>query len=101
MNLFNDSKKNSSSKLDDRNIALDMLKDSKFSINALAMATSEAINPQLRQILDTQLVEAVNEHHELSDIAINKSWYEAYEEPKQQLKDEIIEAKRLVSNDQE
>ncbi|MFL0250418.1 spore coat protein [Clostridium neuense] len=99
MNLFNESEKNSNLKLDDRSITVDMLKDSKFNITTLCNATSEAINPQLRQIIDTQLSMAINESHELCDIAIGKNWFEAYEDPEQQLKDDLNDSKRVLESE--
>ena len=60
---------NSNSNNNDKNIALDMLTASKASIGTLAKAAVEAVNPQLRQILSSQLTNTVNEHFRLSDIA--------------------------------
>lgn len=99
MNLFNESQKNSNLKLDDRSITFDILKDSKFNIAALSKMTSEAINPQLRQIIDTELSQAIIESHELCDICVNKNWIEAYEDPAQQLKDDLNDSKRILSSE--
>lgn len=99
MSLFNESQKNNNLKLDDRSITFDILKDSKFNITSLSKATAEAINPQLRQIIDTALSQAISESHELCDMCVNKNWFEAYEDPAQQLKDDLNDSKRTLSSD--
>lgn len=84
------------SDLSDKDIALDMLKDSKFNISTLSKAATEAVNPQLRQILNSQLSTSINEHYQLSDILISKNWYPAYADPNQQVKDEYNQAKEVT-----
>lgn len=69
--------------LSDKDIAFDMLKDSKFGLTGLTMALAETTNPQLRQMLGAQLNNCVVSHHRLSDIALNKGWYQAYASPMQ------------------
>lgn len=59
----------------DKTVAMDMLKDSKFCLSALAMAATESSNDQFRMFLTSGLQEAINEHFMLSDIVINKGWY--------------------------
>lgn len=71
--------------LDERDIAMDMLKDSKFGVTALSNAAAEAVNPDLRNMLRTQLDTAVKDHFELSDLMIRKGWYPAYASPQDQL----------------
>lgn len=71
--------------LSDKDIAFDMLKDSKFGLTSLAMTLAETTNPQLRQILTTQWNGCVTSHHKLSDLAVNKDWYQAYATPSQQV----------------
>lgn len=83
-------------KLEDKEVAQDMIKDSKFSISALSLAVSEAVNPELRQMLKQQLDQAVNEHFELADAAVNKGWYPAQDEPIEQLKRSYEKSQRLT-----
>lgn len=73
-------------KLTDQDIAADMLKDSKFSLNALAAAVPETSNPELRQILKQNLNNALKAHFRLSDIAINNAWYRPNLAPQDQLR---------------
>lgn len=91
----NSSGNNNNNNNNDKNIALDMLVSSKASIGTLAKAAVEAVNPQLRQILSCQLTNAVNEHFRLSDIAINKQWYNASLNPEQQIQQDVKEAQNL------
>ena len=59
-------------KLSEKDIAADMLKDSKFGVKSLSGAAAETVNPELRTMLRLQLDAAVKEHFELSDLAIKK-----------------------------
>lgn len=74
--------------LEEKDIALDMLKDSKFNVTSLANAAAEAVNPELRSLLRCQLDTAVKENFQLSDILIKKGWYPAFDNPQDQLKKE-------------
>lgn len=85
MGWFNDLLGSNNTKLTDQDIAMDMLKDSKFALGALAMAIPETSNPELRQILKKSMGEAVKAHFRLSDIAINNDWYKPGLNPQEQL----------------
>lgn len=76
--------------LTDKDIALDLMADSKATIAVLAKALTETTNPQLRDTLRNQLTACVNSHYRLSDIAIGKGWYDAYTDPKQQLQQDLF-----------
>ncbi|ABR36722.1 spore coat protein [Clostridium beijerinckii] len=78
-----------------RDIAQDMLKDSKFAVTSLAAAAAEAVNPELRELLRGQLDKAVAEHFELSDIVVDKGWYSAKEAPMEQLRNEYENSQNL------
>jgi similar to spore coat protein len=82
--------------LNDKDIAFDMLKDSKFGLTGLTMALAECTNPQLRQMLSAQLNNCINEHHRLSDIAINKNWYQAYADPMQQVQTDLQDTQPIM-----
>jgi similar to spore coat protein len=81
--------------LAERDIAQDMIKDSKFAVTSLSAAAAEAVNPELREILRGQLDKAVTEHFELSDLAVNKGWYPAQENPMEQLRTEYQNSQDL------
>jgi similar to spore coat protein len=83
--------------LSDKDIAFDMLKDSKFGLTGLTMALAESTNPQLRQMLSTQLNGCVLNHHKLSDIALRKDWYQAYATPTQQVLTDVQDSQNALS----
>lgn len=82
-------------KLEGKDIAQDMIKDSKFGVTSLAAASAEAVNPELREMLGQQLNKAVDEHFELSDMVINKGWYPAHEQPIEQIKKDYEKSQNL------
>lgn len=73
----------------DKDIAMDMLIDSKATLTTLSMALTETTNPRLREVLSGQLIACINSHYRLSDIAIAKGWYNASSDPYQQLQQEL------------
>ncbi|WP_097027663.1 spore coat protein [Clostridium peptidivorans] len=75
--------------LKEKDIALDLLASSKGTIATLAKVLTETTNPQLRDTLKSELNNCINSHYRLSDMAINKGWYNAYENPEQQLQQEL------------
>lgn len=93
---FLDNIMGSDNKLSDKDIAMDVLKDSKFGVESLSVAVSEAVDPQLRNMLSGQLTSAVNEHFKLSDMLIKKGWYPAYDSPDQQLRSGYNESQKSV-----
>jgi similar to spore coat protein len=80
----------------DKDIARDMIKDSKFGVTSLSAAAVEAVNPVLRKRLQHQLDKAVREHFELTDILINKGWYPAFDMPIEQVRKEYNETQSLT-----
>lgn len=92
-NNNNDSNSNNSAK--DKGIALELLTMSKSDIVALASVITEITNPQLRELLGSQLTNSLNEHYKLSDIAVNKQWYNAFSTPQQQLQQDVEQAQNL------
>lgn len=88
------------SSLSDKDLALNMLNDSKSDITMLSKAVTETINPQLRQILTNQLNACINNHFTLSDMAIQKGWYNAYANPGQQIKKDMQEAQNILNGQQ-
>lgn len=86
---------NDDSTLSEKDIAHDMIKDSKFAVTSLSTAAAEAVNPELRNMLREQLDKAVDEHFELSDMIIDKGWYQAQAEPIEQLRSEYEDSQNL------
>jgi len=92
MSLINDLLGNSTTILQDRDVSYEILKDSKFSISCLTKTAMEAANPQLRELLSSELTASLTKHFELSDIMIKKNWYSATDDPNQQLQKDILES---------
>ena len=92
-NNNNDSNSNNSAK--DKGIALELLTMSKSDIVTLASVITEITNPQLRELLGSQLTNSLNEHYKLSDIAVNKQWYNTFSTPQQQLQQDVEQAQNL------
>jgi similar to spore coat protein len=83
--------------LGDREIASDMLKDSKFAVISLGKTVTEITNPQLKALMVNHLLTAINQHHQLSDLLIERDWYKPFLNPMQQVSDEILMANNLKS----
>lgn len=86
------------SMLSEKDIASDMLKDSKFSVTSLTAAAAEAVNPELRNLLRNQLDTAMKEHFELTDILVKKGWYPANDTPAEQLKKVYCTAQQTLND---
>lgn len=71
--------------LSERDIASDMLKDSKFTVRMLAEAVTAVSHAELRQLLFKKLNAAVDHHYQLSDLVMKKEWYKPYLAPEQQI----------------
>ncbi|AGX44247.1 spore coat protein [Clostridium saccharobutylicum] len=82
--------------LTEKDIAQDMIKDSKFSATSLSAAAAEAVNPEIRAMLRKQLDKALTEHFELSDMVINKGWYPAQDQPVDQLQKDYDDSQDLT-----
>lgn len=86
---------NSNNSAKDKEIALELLAMSKFDIAALISVITEITNPQLRELLGSQLTNSLNEHYKLSDVVVNKQWYNAFSTPQQQLQQDVEQAQNL------
>ncbi len=85
--------------MDDKDIALSSLIASKADISLLSKVIGETTNPQLRQMLTSQLNSCINDHFKLSDIVISKGWYPAYATPQEQLKNDLTKAEKVIKED--
>lgn len=78
--------------LTDRDIAMNMIKDSKHNLSAMSMALMETTDHKLREMLTNHFLASVNEHYALSDLVIKKDWYLAYQTPQEQLQNHFMMA---------
>lgn len=82
----------------DKDYALTVLADSKFSLHSLTMALTESTNPLLREMLTNILNTSIDNHYKLADIAVNKGWYpQPNLAPLDMLKQAITEAQGFTS----
>lgn len=100
-NIIGEDSNSNNNSLADKELALDMLTTSKADITMLSKAVAEAANPQLRQILTNQLNACINDHFQISDLAVQKGWYNAFASPGQQIKQDMQEADQLVNANQQ
>ncbi|AGX44245.1 spore coat protein [Clostridium saccharobutylicum] len=84
------------SQLTEKDIALDLLTSSKASIATLTKVLTETTNPQLRDTLKSELTTCINSHYRLSDLSINKGWYNAQATPEQQLQQDLSSINSIV-----
>jgi spore coat protein CotF len=75
----------STTQLDDKAIANDMLMGAKGAAGAYLAATLECATPELRALYSTGLTQLVEGHAALTNLALNKKWYTPYETPEKQL----------------
>ena len=78
----------------DRDIAQNMLKDSKFALSSMSMALMETTNSQLRNMMTNHFMASVTEHYKLSDLSIAKKWYMAHLPPQEQLKNSLANSQQ-------
>lgn len=82
--------------LTEKDIALDLMASSKGTISTLSKALTETTNSELRETLKNELTACVNSHNRLSDIAISKGWYNAHENPEQQIQNELSNINSVI-----
>lgn len=82
-----------------KEIAYDLLIDSKFSIASIAKAATEATNTQLRIFLNEAMTESIQGHFMLSDILVSQNLYQPLN-VQQQLQNDLSESQRLTQQSQ-
>lgn len=81
----------------DRDIAMNMIKDSKHALCSMSMALMETSNHQLRDMMTKHFMASVQEHYALADFAIAKGWYMAHNTPQQQLRSHLTQQQQVHS----
>ena len=82
--------------LGDQEIASDMLKDSKFALISLGKSITEVSNPKLKELVLSHLLTAIEQHHQLSDLASEKDWYKPFLTPRQQVSEDLQMAQNVT-----
>ncbi|GGA29007.1 spore coat protein [Paenibacillus physcomitrellae] len=73
----------------DMTFAMDFLLRAKEGVRNTATALTEAISPDVRALLKTQLREAIALHQEISELMIRKKWFHPYELTEQYQLDQL------------
>ncbi|WP_336758123.1 spore coat protein [Paenibacillus sp. USHLN196] len=64
-------------------IAMDFLMNAKSSVRNYAMAVTECVTPEIKQILMKQLDEAIDSHEKISNYMVQQGLYHPYHIPEQ------------------
>ena len=83
----------------DELIATELLVSSKATVRAYAVALTETISPEVREILKRQLSQALNQHARIADYMIEREMYHPFDLEKQVKKDKkkVKKARKIVS----
>lgn len=84
--------------MDDKTIANDSLMASKAAAGAYLTASLEAATPELRTLYTSSLQQVLQGHAAMTDLAVAKNWYRAYDAPDQQLSDAVKHSENTISN---
>jgi similar to spore coat protein len=82
--------------LTDQIIAADLLISAKSGIKDYAIALSETVTPEVRNVLRRQLDEAIVSHEQVTNYMMSKGWYHAYD-VKEQIRLDIQNAKTALN----
>ncbi|GAB3063416.1 spore coat protein [Salinicoccus sesuvii] len=67
----------------DELIATEMLVSSKATVRAYAVALTETVNPEIRDMLKRQMTQALNQHARITDYMIANDMYHPFDLDKQ------------------
>lgn len=80
----------------DQQILMDLLNSAKQGIKYYAWAISETATPEVRNILTQQLNTAIQTHETVTNFAMKKGLYHAYN-PQEQMQMDIQNAHRVLN----
>ncbi|WP_271400358.1 spore coat protein [Salinicoccus roseus] len=83
----------------DELIATELLVSSKATVRAYAVALTETISPEVREILKRQLSQALNQHARIADYMIEREMYHPFDLEKQIRKDKkkVKKARKIIA----
>lgn len=81
---------------DDKYFALNFMGGAKVGAAAYLAATLESATPELRHLYSSFCTQITQGHEALTSLAVEKGWYHAYGEPKQQLDDAISDSMKVI-----
>jgi spore coat protein CotF len=88
---------NANTQMNDKTIVNDALMASKAAAGAYLTASLESATPELRTLYTSNLQQILQGHASMTDLAIAKDWYKAYDAPDQQLSDAIKHSENTIS----
>ncbi|MGI6711163.1 MAG: spore coat protein [Bacillota bacterium] len=82
---------------DDKHVALSMLGSSKVAASAYLMAALESATPEVRHLFSGFCTQITQSHEALTNLAIERGWYQAYGDPKDQLEKVVTDSTKVIS----
>ncbi len=83
--------------VNDEIIAISMLSSAKEAAELYLNSALTSSTPELRAIYSASLIQMVEGHTALTELAINKKWIKPYCEPTKQLEQSYIEAQSSLN----
>jgi similar to spore coat protein len=82
---------------DDKYVALSMLGSSKAAASGYLMATLESATPEVRHLFSSFCTQITQSHEALTNLVIDRGWYQAYGNPKSQLNEVVTDSQKIIS----
>ena len=80
----------------DKHFALSFLGGAKAGAVAYEAATLESATPEFRHLMSGFCTQMVMGHEALTALTVEKGWYHAYDDPKQQLEIAIADSMKVI-----
>ena len=82
---------------DDKYVALSIMGNSKAAASGYLMATLESATPEVRHLFSGFCTQITQSHEALTNLAIERGWYQAYGDPKSQLTEVVTDSTKVIS----
>jgi len=82
---------------DDKYVALNMMGSAKASASGYLMATLESATPEVRHLFSGFCTQITQSHEAMTDLAIERGWYQAYGDPKSQLQETASDSTKVIT----
>ena len=82
--------------IDDKLIVASMLSAAKEAADLYLNSALTSTTPELRAIYSASLIQMVEGHTALTELAVNKEWFKPYDTPIQQLTCSYNESKNVI-----
>ena len=74
-----------------------MLGSGKAAATAYLMATLESATPEVRHLFSGFCTQITQSHEAMTNLAIERGWYQAYGDPKSQLHEVVADSTKVIS----